>query len=114
MGELIKLKVVQAPAFTDTTEMLNSWWKTQKAKPLVKPARISLIVELAINAGWTLEDCYSALDTTWAFTESAFETALRKQKEEQEEKYGKLGKRILKLRKERKGEKQMQGETLCE
>ena len=84
MGELIKLKVVQAPAFTDTTEMLNSWWKTQKAKPLVKPARIRHIVELAINAGWTLEDCYSALDTTWAFTESAFETALRKQKEEKQ------------------------------
>ena len=104
MGELIQLKVTQAPAFTNTSEMLNAWWKTQETKPLVKPVRIRHIVELAINAGWTLEDCYSALDVTWAFTESAFETALRKQKQDQEEKYGTLGKRILKLRKERKGE----------
>ena len=104
MGELIQLKVTQAPAFTNTSEMLNAWWKAQETKPLVKPVRIRHIVELAINAGWTLEDCYSALDVTWAFTESAFETALRKQKQEQEEKYGTLGKRILKLRKERKGE----------
>jgi hypothetical protein len=108
MGELIKLEVTQAPAFSDTAEMLNTWWKGQKAKPLVKPARIRHIVELALNAGWTLEDCYLALDTTWAFTESAFETALRKQKEEQEDRYGKLGKRILRLRRERKGEKGMQ------
>ncbi len=106
MGEIIKLEVEQALAFTDTSHMLNSWWKAQKAKPLVKPERIRHIVQIALNAGWSLEDCYMALDTTWAFTESAFETALRKQKLEEEDKYGALGKRVLQLRKQRKNERE--------
>lgn len=81
--------------------MLNSWWKAQKQKPLVKPTRIRHIVEMAVQAGWSLSECYDALEITWAFTESAFETALRRQKDENDNKFGKLGKRILKLRKER-------------
>ena len=83
------------------THMLNSWWKAQKQKPLVKPTRIRHIVEMAVQAGWSLNECYDALGITWAFTESAFETALRRQKDENDDKFGKLGKRILKLRKER-------------
>ncbi len=95
--------------------MLNTWWKSQKAKPLVKPARVRHIVELAINAGWSLDDCYKALDETWAFTESAFETALRKQKiEEDEERYGNVGRKILKLRKERNERAKVRGETFSD
>tara|TARA_B100000470_G_scaffold130793_1_gene101230 strand:- start:1310 stop:1519 length:210 start_codon:yes stop_codon:yes gene_type:complete len=56
---------------------------------------------MAVQAGWSLNECYDALEITWAFTESAFETALRRQKDENDNKFGKLGKRILKLRKER-------------
>jgi hypothetical protein len=81
--------------------MLNTWWKTQEQKPIVKPARIRHIVEIATQAGWNLDECYDALTITWAFTESAFETALRRQKDENDNKFGKLGKRILKLRRER-------------
>jgi len=83
------------------TDMLNTWWKAQEQKPIVKPARIRHIVEVAIQAGWSLDECYDALTITWAFTESAFETALRRQKDENDNKFGKLGKRILKLRRER-------------
>ena len=111
MGELIRLDTPYHPEFKNVTHMLNTWWKTQETKPLVKPARIRHIVETAIHAGWSLNDCYEALSTTWAFTEPAFETALRKQKEEQENKYGPVGKRILRLRKERKnGERQGRNE----
>lgn len=81
--------------------MLNTWWKEQERKPLTKPPRIRHVVELAISAGWTLDECYAALSVTWAFTEAAFETALRKLREEQENRYGKTGNKILQLRKER-------------
>ena len=83
------------------SHMLNTWWKAQEQKPLARPARIRHVVEMAVDAGWSLDDCYEALTITWAFTESAFETALRRQKDENDNKFGKLGKRILKLRRER-------------
>ena len=83
MGEVIKLKVVQAPAFTDMSAMLNQWWREQDKKPLAKPVRIRHIVETAHAAGWSLAECYAALSVTWAFTESAFETALRRIADEQ-------------------------------
>ena len=38
MGEIIKLKVGQAPVFADTKDMLNQWWKEQEKKPLRKIA----------------------------------------------------------------------------
>ena len=85
MGEVIKLNVKKQPAFTDTSQMLNQWWKEQEKKPLAKPAKIRHVVEIAHHAGWTLEECYEALDVTWAFSEAAFETALRKIKEKHEE-----------------------------
>jgi|TARA_B110000014_G_scaffold198969_1_gene148238 hypothetical protein len=85
MGEVIKLRAPQAPAFTDITEMLNQWWKDQEKKPLAKPVKIRHVVEMAHSHGWTLEECYDALNLTWGFSEAAFETALRRIKEEHEE-----------------------------
>ena len=85
MGDLIKLRAPQAPAFTDITQMLNQWWKDQDKKPLAKPVKIRHVVEMAHRAGWSLEECYDALNLTWGFSEAAFETALRRVKEEQEE-----------------------------
>ena len=85
MGEVIKLRAPQAPAFTDITEMLNQWWKNTEKKPLAKPMKIRHVVEMAQSHGWTLEECYEALNLTWGFSEAAFETALRRVKEEQEE-----------------------------
>jgi hypothetical protein len=86
MGEVIKLLgIPQVPAFADMTDMLNQWWKEQDKKPLAKPARIRHIVETAHAAGWTLTECYDALSVTWAFTEPAYETALRRMAEEHEE-----------------------------
>lgn len=85
MGEVIKLRAPQAPAFTDVTEMLNQWWKDTDKKPLAKPMKIRHVVEMAHSHGWTLEECYDALNVTWGFSEAAFETALRRVKEEQEE-----------------------------
>ena len=85
MGEVIKLRAPQAPAFTDITEMLNQWWKNTEKKPLAKPMKIRHVVEMAHSHGWTLEECYDALNLTWGFSEAAFETALRRVKEEQEE-----------------------------
>jgi hypothetical protein len=59
--------------------MLNTWWKELEKKPFgVKPVRIRHLVETAHNAGWTINECYEALNLTWAFTEAAFETALRR------------------------------------
>ena len=84
------------------TQMLNKWWKEQERKPLAKPARIRHIVTIACNAGWTLDECYQALYVTWAFTEPAFETALRRLSEESELRYGKIGERVIKLSKARK------------
>jgi len=61
------------------TAMLNKWWKELDRKPFgVKPERIRKLVETAQLAGWTLEECYEALQITWAFTDTAFETALRR------------------------------------
>ena len=85
MGEVIKLRAPQAPAFTDITEMLNQWWKNTEKKPLAKPMKIRHVVEMAHSHGWTLEECYDALNLTWGCSEAAFETALRRVKEEQEE-----------------------------
>ncbi len=85
MGDLIRLRAPQAPAFTDITQMLNQWWKDQDKKPLAKPVKIRHVVEMAHRAGWSLEECYDALNLTWGFSEAAFETALRRVREEQEE-----------------------------
>ena len=85
MGDLIRLRAPQAPAFTDITQMLTQWWKDQDKKPLAKPVKIRHVVEMAHRAGWSLEECYDALNLTWGFSEAAFETALRRVKEEQEE-----------------------------
>ena len=74
MGEVIKLRAPQAPAFTDVTEMLNQWWKDTDKKPLAKPMKIRHVVEMAHSHGWTLEECYDALNVTWGFSEAAFET----------------------------------------
>ena len=85
MGDLIRLRAPQAPAFTDITQMLNQWWKDQDKKPLAKPVKIRHVVEMAHRAGWSLEECYDALNLTWGFSEAAFETALRRGREAQEE-----------------------------
>jgi len=85
MGEVIKLNIGQAPVFTDTRDMLNQWWKEQEKKPLANTVKIRHVVETAHAAGWSLDECYEALSVTWAFTESAFETALRKIAEAGEE-----------------------------
>ena len=85
MGDLIRLRAPQAPAFTDITQMLNQWWKDQDKKPLAKPVKIRHVVEMAHRAGLSLDECYDALNLTWGFSEAAFETALRRVKEEQEE-----------------------------
>lgn len=70
MGEVVWL----SPA-----AMLNQWWKELDRKPFgVKPERIRALVKTAQTAGWTLEECYEALNITWAFTDTAFETALRR------------------------------------
>jgi hypothetical protein len=63
--------------------MLNTWWKELEKKPFgVKPVRIRHIVETAHTAGWSINECYEALQITWGFTEKAFETALRRIAEE--------------------------------
>lgn len=85
MGELIELKVEQAKTFTEIRDMLNTWWREQEKKPMANTVKIRHIVEMAVNRGWTLDECYQALNLTWAFTESAFETALRRTAEENEE-----------------------------
>ena len=78
MGEVIKLEVPSTPEFKDLSQMLNRWWKELDKKPFgVKPLRIRHIVETAHTAGWSLNECYEALNVTWAFTEKAFENALR-------------------------------------
>ena len=83
MGKVIKMEVQRVQVFTDLTEMLNAWWKTLAKKPIsVKPARIRHIVETAHAAGWTIDECYNALNITWGYTEAAFETALRRNAEE--------------------------------
>ena len=84
MGKLIKLKT-ETP-FENIPTMLNQWWKELERKPFgVKPARIRHLVEIAHAAGWTIDECYEALNLTWVFTESAYETALRRIADEQKE-----------------------------
>ena len=84
MGKLIKLKT-ETP-FENIPTMLNQWWKELERKPFgVKPARIRHLVEIAHAAGWTIDECYEALNLTWGFTESAYETALRRIADEQKE-----------------------------
>ncbi len=83
MGKVIRLKVAQQPVFSDLTDMLNTWWKELEKKPIsVKPVRIRHLVETAHAAGWTINECYDALNITWGYTEAAFETALRRNAEE--------------------------------
>ena len=86
MGEVIKLKLLPLkPPFENIPAMLNQWWKELERKPFgVRPVRIRHLVETAHAAGWTIDECYEALSTTWAFTEAAFETALRRLAEEGE------------------------------
>jgi len=102
MGELTKLETTPPKVFTDINGMLNIWWKEQNPKPITKPARIRHVVSIAHNAGWSLEDCYEALDVTWAFTERAYETALRRMRESRERQHGNVGSQIIRLRNERK------------
>lgn len=83
MGEVIKLDLTPKKEFKDLKEMLNTWWKELEKKPFgVKPVRIRHIVETAHTAGWSINECYEALQITWGFTEKAFETALRRIAEE--------------------------------
>tara|TARA_B100001996_G_scaffold85912_1_gene63485 strand:- start:1044 stop:1370 length:327 start_codon:yes stop_codon:yes gene_type:complete len=66
--------------------MLNLWWKQLEKKPFgAKPVRIRHVVETAHNAGWSLDECYRALNLTWGFSEAAFETALRRIADEDKE-----------------------------
>lgn len=102
MGELIPLDSQIQPAFTDCRKMLNVWWSELDRQPMASPASIKRVVDRALQSGWTLDECYKALQITWAFTEPAFETALRRLKDEEEGKYGRVGARIISLRKERK------------
>jgi len=84
MGKVVKLKT--QPSFEDIPAMLNQWWKELERKPFgVKPVRIRHLVETAHAAGWTIDECYEALNLTWGFTESAYETALRRIADEQKE-----------------------------
>ena len=84
MGKVVKLKT--QPSFEDIPAMLNQWWKELERKPFgVKPVRIRHLVETAHAAGWTIDECYEALNLTWGFTENAFETALRRIADEQKE-----------------------------
>ena len=102
MGDLIPFESPKPEHFSDTRSMLNLWWSEQSRKPMASPKNIKWVVDRAIKSGWTLEECYKALDITWAFTESAFETALRRLKDENEGRYGRVGAQIISLRNERK------------
>ena len=83
MDNITNLNPPTQVIFEDTTTMLNTWWKELDRKPFgTAPVRIRHLVETALTAGWSLNECYEALDITWAFTESAFETTLRRTAEE--------------------------------
>ena len=85
MDNITNLNPPTQIVFEDTTTMLNTWWKELDRKPFgTAPVRIRHLVETALTAGWSLNECYEALDVTWAFTESAFETTLRIAAEEGE------------------------------
>lgn len=104
MGELIHLDLETPIVFSDIKHMLNAWWKDQEQKPMVKPEKIRHVVTVAVNAGWTLDQCYEALSITWSFSEAAFEVTLRKLKSEAAIDYGDVGNRILYLAKGRDNE----------
>lgn len=87
--------------WNDMSTMLNDWWMVTDPKPMTHPRDIKKVVKRAVDAGWGLSDCYKALGITWAFTDKAFETALRRAKEENAARLGRTGERILQLRKER-------------
>ena len=102
MGNLVPFESTQPEKFQDTRSMLNLWWSEQTRKPMTEPKKIKWVVDRAVKSGWTLNECYKALDITWAFTEYAFEVALRRLKDEDEGRYGRVGARIISLRDERK------------
>jgi len=104
MGELIHLNLETPIVFSDIKDMLNTWWKEQDQKPMVKPEKIRHVVTTAVNAGWSLDQCYAALSITWSFSEAAFEVTLRKLKSEAVLDYGNVGNRILYLAKGRTNE----------
>ena len=79
MGTVTRLNLPEIPKFKTVKEMLNFWWKKEERKPFAaKPVKILHVVQTAHNAGWSLEDCYRALHVTWGFSEAAFETALKR------------------------------------
>jgi len=102
MSEIIQMEG-QLPSsnWSDMRTMLNDWWVVTDPKPMTPPREIKKVVQRAIDAGWGLDDCYKALGITWAFTDRAFETALRRAKDETSTQLGRTGERILQLRKER-------------
>ncbi len=86
MGTVTRLNPPTRPTFKNVTHMLNLWWKQLEKKPFgAKPVRIRHVVETAHNAGWSLDECYRALNLTWGFSEAAFETALRRIADEDKE-----------------------------
>ena len=91
--------------WSDVRTMLNDWWEVTNPKPMTPPRDIKKVVQRAIDAGWELNDCYKALGITWAFTDRAFETALRRVKDESSTHLGKTAERIIRLRKERQDER---------
>ena len=103
MSELIRMEA-QLPSakWKDMSTMLNDWWEVTDPKPMTPPRDIKRVVERAINPGWGLDECYRALGITWAFTDRAFETALRRVKDETSTNIGRTAQRILHLRRERK------------
>jgi len=103
MSELVRMEA-QLPStkWKDMPTMLNDWWEVTDPKPMTPPRDIKRVVERAINAGWGLDECYRALGITWAFTDRAFETALRRVKDETSANIGRTAQRILHLRRERK------------
>ncbi len=103
MSELVRMEA-QLPStkWKDMPTMLNDWWEVTDPKPMTPPRDIKRVVERAINAGWELDECYRALEITWAFTDRAFETALRRVKDESSINIGRTAQRILHLRRERK------------
>ena len=107
MSEIQKMEVLfpSHKSWANTKTLLNDWWEHTHPKPMTPPVEISRVVEKAVKAGWDLDACYKALRITWAFTDKAFETALRRSKEEDEASFGKVGERILRLRKERQNER---------
>ena len=102
MSELMRLEAQRASIeWKDMRTMLNDWWAITDPTPMTPPRDIKKVVQRAVDAGWGLDECYRALAVTWAFTDRAFETALRRVKDESSSNIGRTGERILQLRKER-------------